>query len=222
MKISTKIASVTIVGLLASSPFILSGAASADTKGHDETTTVAAVTSQAEEQSLIKTVDEAFVGLRKIRAARLAIFNGNTADATELVTDAEKSFSMARKDMEAYKVATKKSVGDLDAYIPFDTSISLSEGFVPTEEKASVLAKANDHLGKGDQKKAAETLRLANIDITVSTALIPIKATMNHVQDASKMLSEKKYYQANLALKAIEDSILVESYSVDEVPAQGS
>ena len=39
--------------------------------------------------------------------------------------------------------------------------------------------------------------------------------------DAVKLMGEKKYYEANLALKAVEDSIIVERYDVDGVPVQG-
>lgn len=39
--------------------------------------------------------------------------------------------------------------------------------------------------------------------------------------DAEKLISEKKYYEANLSLKAVEDLVLVEACEVDELPVQG-
>lgn len=36
--------------------------------------------------------------------------------------------------------------------------------------------------------------------------------------DATKMIGEGKYYEANLALKAAEDSVVIETYAIDAVP----
>ncbi len=117
---------------------------------------------------------------------------------------------------------TQKKADDSDAYIPFDTSMALAEGFVPDEAKKAALIKANEHLAKGEKAHAVDALKLANIDVSVSAALIPAASSLKHVDDAVKLLSEKKYYEANLALKAVEDSVLVETYDINTLPAQGT
>ncbi len=122
-----------------------------------------------------------------------------------------------------FAVPTAKSDGDDgDIYVPFDSLLTLSEGFMPTAEKQETLKKANERLAKGEHKEAAKALRLANIDVTVTAMLVPAKGSLQHVKDAAKLINEKKYYEANLALKAVEDAIVVVSYSVDAVPVQGA
>jgi hypothetical protein len=101
-------------------------------------------------------------------------------------------------------------------------SIGLAEGFVPSEEMAGSLREASQLFEQGNHRNAVEVLRLANIDITVSAGLVPAKSSLAQIQGAIKLLDEKKYHEANLALKALEDSVVFESYSADTIPAQGS
>lgn len=210
--------------LLASSVVVplasMSPVSAADTALKDA---VATASEAAADREIIQTVDEAYRALREIRAARLAIFNGAPDQAVNFATEAATNLEQLQTVAESFAVETAKSDnGRADVYVPFDASLALSEGFVPTHEKQETLKAANGHLAKGDHKKAVETLRLANIDVTVSAMLIPVKASLHHVQVAAKLIGEKKFYQANLALKAVEDAIIVESYSVDEIPKQGA
>ncbi|MEE4014824.1 YfdX family protein [Roseibium sp. FZY0029] len=182
---------------------------------------VATATQSSEDNAILKTVDDAYKAVREVRAARIAIFNGQPDQATSFVTSAQKDFEAAQAAMDTYAIKDKKTPKEGDSYLPFDSSLSLAEGFVPTQDKQETLLKANEHLAKGESRKAAEILKLANVDVTVSAALVPAKTGLAHVSDAAKLIGEKKYYEANLALKAVEDSIVVENYSVDAVPAQG-
>jgi hypothetical protein len=225
--------SLAVAGILGSSPILLSGTAlAASTAATNQTTTataqattneaVVAASTDADESSFIQTVDEAYKALREIRAARLAIFNGTPEEAIKLTDEAQKDLMVANKDMHKHALMTQKQVDDKDAYIPFDTSMALAEGFVPDEAKQAALTKANTHLEKGEKANAVEALKLANIDVSVSAAMIPAAISLKHVEDAVKLLSEKKYYEANLALKAVEDSVLVETYDINAIPAQGT
>ncbi|TYC69018.1 YfdX family protein [Stappia sp. BW2] len=182
---------------------------------------VATATQSSEENAILKTADDAYQAIREVRAARIAIFNGQPDQATNFVNGAKKDFEAAQTAMSTYAIKDKKTPKEGDSYLPFDSSLSLAEGFVPTQDKQETLLKANEHLAKGESKKAAEILKLANVDVTVTAALVPANASVAHVTDAAKLIGEKKYYEANLALKAIEDSVVVENYSVDAVPAQG-
>ncbi|WP_346892310.1 YfdX family protein [uncultured Roseibium sp.] len=182
---------------------------------------VATATQSSEDNAILKTANDAYKAIREVRAARLAIFNGQPDQATEFVNKAQADFKAAQAAMDTYAIKDKKTPKEGDSYLPFDSSLSLAEGFVPTQDKQQSLVKANEYLAKGNSKKAVEILKLANVDVSVSAALIPAKAGLAHVTDAAKLIGEKKYYEANLALKAIEDSVVVENYSVDEVPVQG-
>jgi hypothetical protein len=217
MKIKTSIASLAAAGLIAASPLVMLNNASAST-----TTPAAEVTIDSRDQAIIKTVDEAMQGLRQIHAARLAIFNGDTDVALKHVTAAEVDFTAIEQAINTHQVAPTTPNNKADAYIPFDMTVGLAEGFVPSEEMTGKLREAGQQFEQGNHKRAIEVLRLANIDVTVSASLLPAKATLAHVKDAIKLIDAKKYYEANLALKALEDSVVFESYSADTVPAQGN
>jgi hypothetical protein len=217
MKIKTSIASLAAAGLIAASPLVMLNNASAST-----TTTATEVTIDSRDQVIIKTVAEGMQGLRQIHAARLAIFNGDTDVALEHVTAAELDFTAVEHAIDTHEVATTATNTDADAYIPFEMSVGLAEGFVPSEEMTDDLREASQQFDQGNHKTAIEVLRLANIDVTVSAAMLPARASLVHVQDAIKLLDEKKYYEANLTLKALEDSVVFETYNAASIPAQGS
>lgn len=182
---------------------------------------VAKVAEKAKDDAIIKTVDDAFKAMREIQAARLAIFNGSTDDAAKFVGEARLNMQHAQEQAKAFEIKTAKPAHKGDAYVPFDTSLTLAEGFKPTEEKQASINKANEHLAKGSHKEAVEVLKAANIDVVVTAALIPVNASISHIDDAVKLMKEKKYYEANLALKAVQDSVIVDSYGIDTIPIQG-
>lgn len=181
---------------------------------------VSATTEKAAESDFIKTSDAAYRVMRDVQATRLAIFNGLTDEATKLVSTAQKDAAEAIKDAKQYGIDIKKPTTDGDSYVPIDASIALADSFVPTPEKAEHIEKANEHIKAGDKKQAVEVLRLAEIDVVFSTVVVPIKFASAHIDDAAKLIAQGKYYEANLALKAIEDSLVFESFGIEEVPKQ--
>ncbi len=231
MKTRTKIGMLTAAGLIAAAQ--LSTPAFADEPAAAPVQHAANVATATEKEKkpetetetknnrILRSSEEAFQALRDAQAARLAIFNGEPTVATELTAAAFKNLKAAAADGENLAVDTKKAKSNGDHYIPIDTSMALTEGYEPTETKAEKLKEANQHIAKSDEKKAAEVLKLANIDITLRSALLPIDASIRHATDAVKLLEEKHYYEANLALKAIEDSIVVDYFGIEAVPAQG-
>ncbi len=226
MNTRKQLLTLTIAGILGSAPFLLSGNALAETTkaGNDNNATeaVIAASTDADEASFIKTVDEAYKALEEIRGARMALFNGAPEEAVKLTGEAHTDLVKAKDAMHEHALMTQKKTDDNDAYIPFDTSMALAEGFVPDEDKKAVLTKANEHLAKGEKAHAVEALKLANIDVSVSAAMIPAASSLKHVDEAVTLLSEKKYYEANLALKAVEDSVLIETYDINTIPVQGA
>ena len=218
MNFKSKLIPFALTSVMAATPLFTFVPASAD----ETTSEQSATTEQTANQEVIKTVSEAFNGMREIHAARLAIFNGDIDSATKFTSEAQTNFNMAEKAVSEYQIKTNKSANSADAFIPFDMKIELSEGFVPTEDKHEHLVKANEYLKSGDQQKAIEVLRLANIEVTVSAAMLPAKSSMKHVKDAVDLLKNSKFYEANLALKAVEDSVILDFYSIDAIPVQGS
>lgn len=173
---------------------------------------------KAAEEDLIKVSEDAAMTMRNLRGARLAIFNGTPEKAQAYADAAATRAEAALKDVDKYALDVKKPVKEGDAYVPFNASLAVAEGFVPTGAKMQHIAKANEHLHKGEAKKAMEVLKLGEIDVSLSTELVPLKFAKSHVDDAAKLIGEGKYYEANLALKAVDDAVVIETFSVDALP----
>lgn len=162
-----------------------------------------AISRQAENMGVMTTADETYKAMREIHAARLAIFNGSPDEATAFI-------GAAQADMEAVGGRLRE-----DAYIPFDTSLALAKDFEPTAEKQASIEEANRDIARGAREQAVAVLKAAKIGVTVSAALIPVFASLQHVKDAAALLGQKKYYEANLALKAVEDSVVFNTHSAN-------
>ena len=80
-------------------------------------------------------------------------------------------------------------------------------------EKAAQIAKVNEHLKKGENKQAVEVLRDAGVYLNLTAVLLPLEPTTSDVEKAAKLIGEDKFYEANLALKAAEDGVIVDSQS---------
>ena len=179
-------------------------------------------------QDMLKVSREGFDAMRAIRAARIAIFNGQPKLATEMLVKAKTDLDAAAKDTTTYVIDAKaivdgKVVED-DAvtmkknWIPIDGQIALADTFVPTPENAEHIKKANEHFKMSRSKEALEELRLGEIEVTFSRILMPLDGTMEKVAEATRLAGEHKYYEANLAMKAAEDGLNVDSVSLIEVP----
>ena len=196
------------------------------------------------DQQIIRTVDEVRQAVQDIHAARLAIFEGMTDDAAKLVENAVTNLDDAQSSLASLGLTTPRpgagdqggqaqkgdqgsegnagnAGGDGRGYLPFDTSISLLEGFVPQAEHQQALQQAGKQMQRGDQKGAADALKLADIELSVSAAMIPAKSSLDQVKRADELIGEQKWQEANLALKAVEDSIVVGSWDYSGVPDQG-
>ena len=51
---------------------------------------------------------------------------------------------------------------------------------------------------------------------------MPLASTAKHLDQAIKLMNDHKYYEANLALKAVSDSITTDSVTLTEVPKKHS
>lgn len=183
-------------------------------------------------QEVMKASKDGFAAMRDIRAARIAIFNGDPQKAIEMMGQAQTALDTASKDESMFvsdvkTVAGAKAAADIvkaDAtdWIPIDGQVTLAETFVPTAENKQHIAKANEHFKSGRAKEAIEELRLGNIDVNYTRVLISLGATKQCVADATRLAEEQKYYEANLALKTAEDAIIVDSVGLAGVPASKS
>lgn len=169
------------------------------------------------QKDFIKVSEDALMSMRNVHGARLAIFNGLPERAQTYVDAAVTRIGATVKDADKYALDIKAPKAD-DRYIPFDASLTVMDTYKPSLEREKHIAKANEHLHKGEKKEAMEVLKLGAIDIAANTSLVPAKFAKEHIEEAAKLLSEGKYYEANLALKAVDDAIVVETYAMDAIP----
>lgn len=189
----------------------------------------ASASREAAERALAQLSREGFTAVRAIRAARVALFNGSPESVSPLLDSAAAALRAAEKDATPFSVKVSETVNvksgetatqsqKLDL-IPIDATLALADDFVPTSEQSAHIAKANQHIKMGEERAAKDELRLAQVNLKYTRILMPIEATKKHVDEAIQLVGERKYYEANLALKAVEDGLTVET--VNLVPQAG-
>jgi hypothetical protein len=174
--------------------------------------------------------------IRDVRLARIAIFNGQPDKAKSFISEAQTSIGKAKSDDTVFM----KAESDLKApqgspqsgsttasttpvkWIPVDGSMTLGEDYIATPEKTAGVAKANEQLKKGQSKEAVETLKLANIDVSYMLEVAPLDKTTNGIAQAEQMIVAGKYYEANQALKGVEDSLRIDIRDYDGTPKKAT
>lgn len=161
-----------------------------------------------------------------ISAARLELFQGHTKKAVAQVQDAQQALKLAQADNTAFKKAAnelnvKDNQGKADtsttvtSWLPIWGDTLVQDNYMASPQKVKAVADANSKLKQGDAKGAAETLRLAGVDIDTALALAPLKQTIADVDQAAKQLASDKFYEANLTLKQVQDEVRYASTAVD-------
>lgn len=197
-------------------------AATADAKADAKTEAKSEAKSEA--LSIMRYSEDGGRAIREIGAARVAIFNGDTKLASELIIRAKASVAKAEQEAPTFKVQTEESGKAAGAasetvkapMVPVDGDLVLAEDFVPTPDKRARIEKANEHFKNGNAKDALEELRLGDIAVMYTRAWMPLAAAAKHLDQAVKYMDAQKYYEANLSLKAIGDSITVDSVAINE------
>ncbi len=175
------------------------------------------------EKILEKVSKEAGLAMQDVRFARVALFEGDTKDAVQYVEEAKKKLAAAEKDAPKLVVMVKseEKIGDKTVashkasetaeFVPINAWLVLSEDFVPSPEKAKKIKEANEHLKKGEGAKAVEVLRTADIGVSVTRVLLPLKLAIDNVNGALQLMKDHDYYEANLTLKGAEDSAITDT-----------
>jgi YfdX protein len=170
--------------------------------------------------------------IREIAAARVAIFDGDPKLASDMITKAKASFAKAELEAPTFTVKATESVQGKElgttsdtakaAMVPVDGQLVVADDFVSTPEKQARIAKANEHFKNGEQKEGLEELRLGEVEVMYNRVWMPLASASAHIEQAIKLMNDQKYYEANLALKAIDDSLTVDSVSVTDLPKKKS
>ena len=183
---------------------------------------------KTEDRDLMKLSEDGFKSMRAVHQARLAIFNGEPKVAHDLLMGAQASLKSTAGDESIFVAEVKtgmngkvvddtKSVDKVDL-VPIDGQITLADSFVDTPAKKAHIAKANQNIAEGHGKQALDELKLAEVDASFTRVLMPLQVTSRRVDEASKLVDEKHYYEANLALKAAEDGLRIDTVALSEVP----
>jgi hypothetical protein len=109
------------------------------------------------------------------------------------------------------------------AWLPVDAQLVLADDFVarnPDQSKA--IEEANQHLQKGDRQGAVDRLKLAGVDVDFTMAVVPLAKTTQGVDQAAKLIAGGQYYQANVALKQVEDAVRFDVIDARAVPTTAS
>jgi TolA-binding protein len=163
-----------------------------------------------------------------MKLTRLAIFDGRVDDAKKYVNLADSAFGKARTDETAFTKAEadlkqptiKDAAADKNvsaqapadntqadqmkkpiAWLPVDGSISINEDYSASPAKTAAVADANKSLNSGDRKGAIEKLKLADMNIDVTLAVLPLEQTIDDVHQAASLINDGKYYEASQKLR---------------------
>lgn len=157
----------------------------------------------------------------EIQQARLAIFSGRPAQATKLVKEAQESMKAAQADNSAfmkaeadlktppsmtYQSSAAKSTTPV-SWLPVNGDVTITDDFAAKPSQAKAVTSANAQLKNGKTGAAMQVLKLADINVSYTMAVVPLKQTVADVDKAAGPLSAEKYYEANQTLKQVQDSV---------------
>ena len=162
-----------------------------------------------------------------LHSACLAIFDGETAKAKTFVESAQAALTKAKADDTVFTKAEadlkpepgmkqKATAGAQPSttavsWIPVGGQMTLGEDFVATPDKAAGVAKANTQIKSGQKADALATLKLADIDVLFVEEVFPLGTTISGVDKAAQLVDQRHYYEANQALKSVEDGMRIDT-----------
>jgi hypothetical protein len=158
-----------------------------------------------------------------IHLARMAIFDGKTDEAAELVADAQVSLGKAKGDDTAFVKAESEfhtpgqsaptAPGNQPktttpvAWIPIDGDLVLGETFKPTPEKSAAVVTARKGLEKGEGAKSLESIKIAAIDVDYTMAVVPLETSIADIDEANRLMTSHDYYGASQSLRLAEAAV---------------
>ena len=187
-----------------------------------------AAPADAVERDMARMSDEGRQAMQAVHEARIALFEGDPQAASDALTLAKASLQVAKVDAPIDVVdVTARAGGKVVAddvvarkvdLVPIDGRFVIDERMVQNPARKAHVAKASQHMAQGRIKAAAQELKLAEVDASYSRVLMPLRSTTAQVEQAAKLLGEKKYYDANLALKAAEEGLRMDLVIVSGTP----
>lgn len=154
--------------------------------------------------------------MRDIRATRIAISNGDTEGAKTFVEQVEADLAKVEKEEDvAMGMAPTGESGNL---IAIDRQLVVVGNLVATPKRTLHVAGDNQNIEEGEHDNAIRSLTQANVEIGFTRILMPLDKTEAHVDYAADLIRAGSLSEANMALKAAEDGLKVETIMLAETP----
>lgn len=173
--------------------------------------------------------EDGYQAMRMIRHARLAIFAGDTAAASDAIQAASNALDAVAKSAPTVRATERvgadgKIVAEAQQtkpaeVIPIDMRVVRDHEYVDTPVKQAHIVKANEYMAKGRSNAAVDELRLAEVDTSFVQTLMPIASTTAQVKAAGDLLGNGEYFEASQALKAAEDGLTTDTFVYVDAPA---
>ncbi|MBB2895783.1 YfdX family protein [Pseudomonas sp. AS2.8] len=164
-------------------------------------------------------------------AARQDLFEAHVDQAKQQLAAAESALQTAQTDKTAYLKSARDLRGQdgklmqvsaqdakATAWLPIGSGMALRDDYVATPAKNQAVVQANEKIQQGDTKGAGEILKVAGVDVDYSTAVLPAQETLDLVHRANQELGHEQYWQANLTLKQVQNSLRYDNANVDVTP----
>ncbi len=161
---------------------------------------------------------DGITAMRDIRAARIAIFNGETDEALVKIKEAQSAADAAAKQSVKLDKFAGEGPTDLKKgqdYVPICSAVSVTETENLSAQHVGRLTKANMALRTGDNAAAAAALKAVPGEIQYSFASVPLDRLVGDVENAKAQLDKGQFQEANLTLKGIEDSVDIHRFTMD-------
>ncbi|KIC39045.1 hypothetical protein RA27_17980 [Ruegeria sp. ANG-R] len=150
-----------------------------------------------------------------VRAARLALFDGNIDLAKEMI-----AASHDQINDRAAEYAVKLDANGGFA-LPVDSGLQFKDGFQPTDQHAPVINEAGALIQNGQVDEAISVMNDAGIELDIKVVMLPVGKAASQLDQAIADIEAGQIHKANMALKSVETSIEVQDYQPGGLPAQG-
>ncbi len=104
------------------------------------------------------------------------------------------------------------------AWLPVDGTVSVDEDYSVNPSKAAAVSDANKSLKAGDAQGAVAKLKLADINMGVTLAVVPLNQTISDVHQAVGMINDGKYYEASQLLRQVQNGERFDVASISGTP----
>ncbi|MDE7547713.1 YfdX family protein [Acetobacter fabarum] len=189
------------------------------------------IAQSAATQDFSRLSDDGSMAFEYLTLARNAIFDGDLTGAKALIANAQQALATARSDNTAFQKAAAELMPSKTgqsrprsaapttqqvAWLPIDGELVLNANTEETPEKTAIVAAANRHLKSGNPARAAEVLRVTNVDADYVIAAVPLDQVTQDVARAARLIG-KDPYKASEALRDAQEAVRYASVDIQAV-----